>query len=207
MKENEKELRQMISSLEDELKASMERENKLEEELKSPKKVSWIRSRINDPGSKVGKVIRLPRTVYRIVRYPEVRRELRGDPPLAVKDDKKDNDTGAEQEALSFAPLAFFYSEDDTPRINLVVRKISENVLRSAIEFSNSGDYELRVVTYGEKAGVMKYREMEKIKGFPKAKNICFYSSVDQAKRKNPFELEIGKNDLFLLDEWGVNEK
>ena len=205
MKDNKKEdLQQVIESLESELKASLERERKLEEQAKTAKKESWFMSKVHDPGSRLGKVVRLPRTVYRVVRYPEVRQELRGE--TSKKNERKEG-SGVEDNTPRFASLKFFYGEDTTPRVNLVVRRIEKELLKKAIELANSGDgCELRVVTYGEKAGVMKYREFKNEKGFPTAKKISFYSTVDQAKRDNPFELEMGKNDLFLMDEWGINE-
>ena len=208
MKETVKELEQTIASLEDELRASMAREKQLEDEIKAPRRESWVRRKINDPGSKIGKIIRLPRTAYRIVRYPEVRRELRGEAPLASENNNKHDDyeeNGTKNERMEFAPVKFFNSEDTTLRVNLVVRKIQKDILKKAIEFANLNDCELRVVTYGEKSGVNKYREFKKEKSFPIAKQISFYSSVKQAERKKPFELEIGKNEMFLTEEWGID--
>ncbi len=206
MKENEKELKQTILSLEEELRASMAREELLKEQMEMPKKESWIRGKINDPGSKFGKVVRLPRTVYRIVRYPEVRRELRGEAPLVSEKADENNENSREtieDKELEPVPVKFFHSEDNTFRVNLIVREMQKDALKKAIEFANLNNCELRVVTYGEKSGVCKYRKFKKEKNFPIAEKISFYSSIEQDKRRNPFELEIGRNEMFLMDEWG----
>lgn len=204
MKEDVKELEQAVASLEEELKASLAREEALEEHMRAPKKELWLRAKVNDPGSKVGKVIRLPRTIYRIVRYPDVRRSMRGEEPVASE---KKEDVEVKDEGVKFAPVKFFHGNDSLMRVNLVVREVREEMLKRAIEFANQNKCELRVVTYGEKNAVLRYRKMKAKKGFPAAEKISFYSSVDQAKRNNPFELEIGKNDMFLADEWGTDGK
>lgn len=214
MEENVKELKKTIASLEDELKASMTREEVLKEQVGTLRHDSWLRQKINDPGSKFGKVVRLPRTVYRIVRYPDVRRSMRGIEPSTneknsgiQREGEHDEYEKDENVGLKFAEIKFFSSEDTTPRVNLIVRNIEKDMLKKAIEFANQNDCELRVVTYGEKSGVMKYRKMKEQKNFPTAKKISFYSTIEQSEREHPFELEIGKNEMFLMNEWGINEK
>lgn len=73
-----------IKALEDELSASLEREKKLSEEeltfralaAKKIKKTKLFQNVISDPNSKAGKIVRAPRSVYRLISNPEVRKSL-----------------------------------------------------------------------------------------------------------------------------------
>lgn len=73
-----------IKALEEELCASLEREKKLSEEeltfraftAKKIKNTKLFRNVISDPDSKAGKLVRAPRSVYRLIRNPEVRKSL-----------------------------------------------------------------------------------------------------------------------------------
>ena len=73
-----------IKALEDELSASLEREKILfETELtfrsfavKKFKSSKFYKNVISDPDSKAGKLARAPRSVYRLVKNPEVRKSL-----------------------------------------------------------------------------------------------------------------------------------
>ena len=73
-----------IKALEDELSASLEREKKLSEETmsfraftaKKIKSTKLFQNVISDPDSKAGKLVRAPRSVYRLIKNPEVRKSL-----------------------------------------------------------------------------------------------------------------------------------
>ena len=73
-----------IKALEDELCASIEREKKLSEEdlglgafvLKKMKKSKIYRNVISEPDSRMGKVARAPRSLYRLIKNPEVRNNI-----------------------------------------------------------------------------------------------------------------------------------
>lgn len=89
-----------IKALEDELCASLEREKKLSEEkltfrsfaVKKFKNSKLYRNVISDPDSKAGKIARAPRSVYRLIKNPEVRKSLLqkktvNDTPVSESDD------------------------------------------------------------------------------------------------------------------------
>ena len=73
-----------IKALESELCASIEREQKLTKEdlsfrlflLGKIKRTKLYKNIISDPDSKAGKVVRAPRSIYRLIKNPEVRRSL-----------------------------------------------------------------------------------------------------------------------------------
>lgn len=89
-----------IKALEDELCASLEREKKLSNEemsfraftAKKIKNTKLFRNVISDPDSKAGKLVRAPRSVYRLIKNPEVRKSLLqkktvNDTPISESDD------------------------------------------------------------------------------------------------------------------------
>lgn len=73
-----------IKALEEELCASIEREEKLLEEdlglgaflMRKIKKNKLYKSTVAEPDSKIGKIVRAPRSFYRMIKNPEVRRNL-----------------------------------------------------------------------------------------------------------------------------------
>lgn len=73
-----------IKALEDELCASLEREKNLSEEnlgfgeffMRKVKKSKIYDEVISEPDSKLGKMVRAPRSFYRIIKNPEVRKKL-----------------------------------------------------------------------------------------------------------------------------------
>lgn len=73
-----------VKALEEELQASFEREKKLSNDNlsfagfvgKKIKKTGLYKNIISNPDSKAGKMIRAPRTLVRMLRHPEVRKEL-----------------------------------------------------------------------------------------------------------------------------------
>ena len=73
-----------VKALEEELKASLEREWALSNDNlsfagfvgKKIKKTSLYKNILSNPDSKVGKVARAPRTMLRLARNPEIRKEL-----------------------------------------------------------------------------------------------------------------------------------
>lgn len=84
MVEKENEINKYIEALEDELCASIERERKLAEEdlsfgaftVKKIKKSRFYKNVFSNPNSKMGKAARAPRSFYRIIKNPEVRKSL-----------------------------------------------------------------------------------------------------------------------------------
>lgn len=203
MKEENAELKKTIKSLESELEASMRREDML---LHSHGRLGAIKERLKNtaigrvaanPNSTAGKVVRLPRTIYRIVLHPSIVKDIR---QKNSGDDGWKKIDGEVEDIL--VPIRYIMGSDNSRRLNLVVEKIDVEMLRMAIELANKENIELRVVTYGMGAGSVDYGKMVKNKKIPKAKNISFYSSVDQMKKNKIFELEIGKNDTFLTTAW-----
>ena len=67
-----------VKALKSELQASVAREQALMDEIEFLKRDNWLRRLYNNPHSKIGKVMRVPRTVYRIAKYPEVRNDVMG---------------------------------------------------------------------------------------------------------------------------------
>ena len=73
-----------IKALEEELCASIEREEKLAEEdlglgaflVRKIKKTRVYKKTIDEPDSKIGKLARAPRSFYRLIKNPEVRKNL-----------------------------------------------------------------------------------------------------------------------------------
>lgn len=73
-----------LMALEEELCASIEREHRMSLEdlgfwaftVKKIKKTKLYKNIISDPDSRMGKVARVPRSVYRVIKNPEVRRSL-----------------------------------------------------------------------------------------------------------------------------------
>ena len=73
-----------IKALEEELCASLEREKKLSEEelgfgtfvVGKIKRSKLYKNVISEPDSKMGKVARAPRSIYRIIKNPEVRNNI-----------------------------------------------------------------------------------------------------------------------------------
>ena len=73
-----------IKALEEELCASIEREEKLAEEdlglgaflVRKIKETRVYKKTIDEPDSKIGKLARAPRSFYRLIKNPEVRKNL-----------------------------------------------------------------------------------------------------------------------------------
>lgn len=84
MAEKDQKMGEYVKALEEELLASIEREKKLSEEdlslkdftVKKIKKTKIYKNVISEPDSRMGKVARAPRSFYRIVKNPEVRKNL-----------------------------------------------------------------------------------------------------------------------------------
>ena len=190
MKDEITQLRKTISELEEELQAEMQRKKVENGEsvsngrggLKQRIKETPIGKMIADPNSMTGKVIRAPRTAYRIIRHPSV-----------VKNIFITREEIVEQGPL-FAPIRFYLSDYDKLRFNVVMEKFDVEMMKTAVEISNKKGVELRVITCAEEAATMKYKESVDKKKIPKAKEISFYSTVDQKAKRTIFELG--------MDEW-----
>lgn len=84
MVDNKKSMEEYIAALEEELLASIEREEKNAMDdlsfkdftVKKIKKTRFYKNVASDPDSKMGKVVRAPRSAYRIIKNPEVRKSL-----------------------------------------------------------------------------------------------------------------------------------
>ena len=207
MKKEVEELKKEIDSLKSELEASLRREDVLLHRtyglgyVKQKLKNTSVGRAAANPNSVSGKIIRLPRTAYRIVMHPSIIKDIKNKNIEKVEEIKE----GELEDIL--VPIKFFIGDDDSCRVNLILPKIEEDMLRLGIEIANKEKLELRVVTYNETANPMFYSKLLKAKKVPKADNISFYSSVDQAKKMNVFELEVGKNDIFLTRAWRDNER
>jgi hypothetical protein len=203
MEEEIKHLKQENESLRSELEASAYREKLLADPdrnagfLKRAIKKTALGRMASDPNSKIGKVVRSPRSAIRIMLHPSIIKDIK----------KKNNPVESNDIFNAFAPVKFFISEGCDKRINLLVSAIDENYLKMGIQLANDRKLELRVITYGEEAASMKYRELVKKKKIQAAKKISFYSSVDQAVKKDCFMLEVNKDDVFITSLWSVDEK
>ena len=207
MEEENRELKRQIESLKSELEASIRREDMLlhpyrgRDYIKQKLKNTAIGRVATNPDSIGGKLIRLPRTMYRIVMHPSIMKEIKGKKNEDFYKDKN----GRVEEIL--VPVRFFIGVDNPRRVNLLVERLDDEILKMAIEIANKENIELRVVTYGEGAGSVKYARFLKKKLVPKAKRISFYSSVDQVQKNKMFELEIGQDDIFLTKVWERDEE
>lgn len=84
MVEKKEKKEEYVLALEEELLASIEREKKLVSESLSfktfvaqkVKRSKLYKNIVSDPDSKMGKIVRAPRTLYRLVKNPEVRKSL-----------------------------------------------------------------------------------------------------------------------------------
>ncbi len=205
-RENE-ELKKEIKNLKSELEASLRREDMLLHRsyglgyIKQKLKNTSIGKVAANPNSISGKVIRLPRTTYRIITHPAIVKDIRN-----KKTKKNDKIYKGELEDI-LVPIKFFVGVNNPRRVNLVLPKLEEDMLKIGVELANRENLELRVVTYSEGVDPMTYAGLVKEKKIPKAKQISFYSSVDQMKKTDVFELEIGENDIFLMKAWEEYEK
>ncbi len=203
MEKENKELKKKIRSLESELEASMVREEMLRATPATSEvglKQKFYQTRIGriaqDPNSKVGKIIRMPRTLYRIIRNPDVRREVF----------KTQQDQSERVESNIFAPIRFFASDCDEKRVNVVTEKFEPEILKMGVDIARKQGAKLRVITCGEGVATLKYREMVKRGEIKEFKGISFYSSYDQSLKGKVFELEVGEGEVFLTKVW-QNEK
>lgn len=198
MEEEIAQLKKTISELEEELQAEMQRkviENgalKMNGKggLKQKIKETPIGKMAADPSSMMGKVIRMPRTVYRIVRHPSVMKDI-----FVTKEE-------IVERGPLFAPIKFYLSDYEELRFNVVMEEFNIEMMKLAAELANKNKAELRVITCKEEAATMKYKELVNKKKLPKVKEISFYSSFDQEVKRTVFELEVGKNDIFLTKAW-----
>ncbi|MBQ3430499.1 hypothetical protein IJG20_00090 [Candidatus Saccharibacteria bacterium] len=211
MEKRIQELEQRINDLESELNASIKREELLlrpaadKKTLKEVLKTTRLGKIASNPNSKAGKVIRLPRTVYRIIRHPSILRDIFGE--RNTQKTTLSQTSRTKKEKSLFAPIKFYYSDEKQKRVNLVAKKLDIEKLRESIALANAIDAGLRIITTSEAADPIQYNRMIKkgnIKNVPKT--VEFYSSLDQADKKEPFELEIGKQDIFLTEAWGKQD-
>lgn len=196
------ELKKKVKSLEDELMASMRREEILTggggDSLKQKLKRTKLGQAAKNPNTLTGKILRSPRTVGRIIAHPKVLKDIFGKSPEVSSAISEKEQTVEDL----FVPVEFIKITGGPRRVNLIVKKIEVNLLKEAIEFANKNKYELRVVTCSESATSKAYGDFVKAKKVPKAENISFYSSVDQSKKNKVFKLEIGEGDIFLTLPW-----
>ena len=193
-------LREQVDALKSELEASICREELAKKPtgggatLKLKIKKTKFGRILMDPSSKLGKLFRLPRTIYRLIRHPGIIKEL-------YREKTKKN-SAVNEMALSekhkFAPIRFFESETNEKRVNLVVEKLDSDLLEYAIILANSEKCGLRIITCSESVDPLKYKTLVKRKGIEGPQNVEFYSSYDQNERNRVFELEIGDKDIFV---------
>lgn len=199
------ELRRQIESLESELMASMRREEmrhvaesgggSLRQRIKNKIKGTKIWQAADDPNNKLGKVIRSPRTVARIVTNPSVVKEIRN----------KNKHVSGKEKMDIYVPIKFFLSEEETKRVNVVLEDEDLDLTKMGIKLANMEGIAIRIVGTKKKLDAAWYRKMVNDGKIPKANNISFYSTVEQAGRTKMFELEVSKNDIFLMKAWSDN--
>lgn len=201
------ELKKRINDLESELAASMKREElkvvvansggSLKQKVKNRIKRSRLWRAADDPNDKLGKVIRSPRTIARIMTNPSVTKEI-----WAKNRHIKD---GRENKKDVFMPIRFFFGEDGQKRVNVVLEEIDLGLIKMGILLADREGIALRIVATKEKIDVIWYRKMIKEKKLPKFDNISFYNTTEQNIRAKTFELEVSKNDIFLTRAWFNN--
>lgn len=201
-------LKKQIEDLESELLASMKREEmrvvangsgSLKQKIKNKIKSTRLWRAADDPNDKLGKVIRSPRTIVRVITNPSVAKEIR-EKNRHIKDDKKN-------EERIFMPIRFFFGEGSLRRVNVMLTEIDLELIRMGIVLADKEALELRVVTTKEKIDAVWYRKMIKDKKLPKFNNISFYNAMEQNIRAKVFELEISENDIFLTKAWNYDER
>lgn len=203
MTEDIKKLKQQIEDLKSELTAEKQRQGigvvvskpSLTRRAKEKIKRSVLWKIADDPNSKMGKIIRSPRTVCRIVTNPSVIKDIRarsGHVKKAKKIDEQD----------IFVPIKFFVGEDTQERVNVVLEGEDLDLIRMGISLANEKKVELRIITTRERFDSIIYGKMVKAKQIPKAENISFYDAVEQQKRAKVFELEVSSGDVFLTRAW-----
>lgn len=203
------ELKKQIESLKSELAASMRREelkdisngsrNSYRQKIKNKIKSTRLWKAADDPNDKLGKIIRSPRTIMRIITNPRVVKEIREkNNHVRKKDDDNNNEI--------FMPIRFFFGKNSEKRINVILDEIDMDMVRMGAMLANSENVELRVVATKEKVDAVWYRQMIKKKSLPEIGNVSFYNTTEQNTRARVFELEISENDVFLTRAWMSNE-
>lgn len=207
MAEDIKKLKQQIEDLKSELTAEKQRQG-IGVVVSKPSLVRRVKEKIkrsilwriaDDPNSKMGKLIRSPRTIFRIVTNPSVIKDIRARNGHIRKTEK----TGKQD---IFVPIKFFVSEDTQKRMNVVLIEEDLELIRMGISLANEEKIEVRIITTKEKFDSVRYREMVKTKKIPKADNISFYDAVEQQGRTKVFELEVSSGDVFLTKAWNKND-
>ncbi|MBR3172514.1 hypothetical protein IKF21_01170 [Candidatus Saccharibacteria bacterium] len=200
-------LKKQISDLENELAASMRREElkkivdssggSLKQKVKNKIKSTRLWRAADDPNDKLGKIIRSPRTITRIVTNPSVVKE--------IKEKNKHVKCGKNKKNDIFMPIKFFFSEDDRKRINVVLVEIDLEMIKMGILLAKEKNMELRIVATKEKVDTVWYRKMIKDNILPKCSDISFYNTTEQNIRAKTFELEVSRGDIFLTKAWVNN--
>lgn len=200
-------LRKRINDLESELAASMRREElrvavasnggSLKQKIKNRIKRSRLWRVADDPNDKLGKVIRSPRTIARIVTNPSVAKEIWAK-NRHIKDD------GEKKEDI-FMPIKFFFGEDGQKRVNVVLEEIDLELIRMGILLADKVGVPLRIVATKKRIDAVWYRKMIKEKKIMKFDDISFYNTTEQNMKAKTFELEISKDDIFLTKAWNNN--
>lgn len=197
-------LRQQIHDLESELSASIRREEmrnntasgggSLKQKIKNKVKRTRLWRAADDPDDKLGKIIRSPRTIMRILTNPNVAKEVR-EKNRHIKKSRKS------EEAL-FMPIRFFFNNSSQKRINVILTEIDLDLIEMGIGLARSSENELRIIGTMTQVDAVWYRKMVAEKKLSKYSNVSFYNTVAQAKRVKTFELEVSRNDVFLTKAW-----
>ena len=207
MAEDVKALKQQIEDLKSELMAERQRQGVgvvaskplLKQRVKEKIKRSILWKIADDPNSKMGKVIRSPRTIFRIVVNPSVIKDIRARNGH-IKEKKETNKQDI------FAPVKFFVGEDTQIRINVVLEGEDLDLVKTGIMLANEKKVELRIITTKERFDSVIYGKMVRAKQIPRANNISFYDAVEQYGKAKMFELEVSRGDIFLTRAWNKND-
>ncbi len=196
-----KELKKQVEDLKSELEASLRREEVLANTntgIKAKIKRTWIYRVASNPKSKVGKIIRLPRTIFRLSKNPSIVEKIR---------EKKEKNEKSKKNDLIFVPIRFFFGADNKKKINIIMEEKELELLKIGIELANKEKLEARIVVVKGCFQSTEYREMVKQKVLPRASKISFYNVAEQEVRTTPFELEVSREDIFLTRAWRENEE
>lgn len=182
----EKKLQTHIQQLESELAASIARE----EALRSSKKSSRFIAMIKNPDSKLGKLFRLPRTLFRLATNKNLRAELR-----------QKNISSSPSINPSVLPFSidFFVNSSARPRINLILNSLEKTPIKNSIALAMASSCELRVIFTAQSNNPKLFLDYLKKEKLENDINISFYSSFDESIRGDgKFRLEVSDDDIFI---------
>ncbi len=196
-----------IKDLESELDASIRRE----ELLTNPGKLGSLKTAVKrtklgriaaNPSSRLGKIVRAPRTVVRIIRHPsliqDIKKRKQSTPPAPKLE-------SANLPPAITIPINYLAIDNSQTRVNFVISSLDTlddariSTLKHTLSLADSLHAKLRIIfcsVASDPTGFQKYLTKHHLKTNA---DLEFYSSLDQAKKgEKQYLLEVGPNDLFI---------